>query len=242
MGRPRKIFVSTGQRFGRLVCLDPQASHPVWQCLWKCDCGTEKRLSLHSVVSGNTKSCGCLHKEMLLKRNRILQTHNTIDLSGQRFGRLVALSQKGSTRANGALWECVCDCGVTKLILASSLRRGVTKSCGCLQKELQKALHTKHGRHKDKDYLCAIAAKRRALKRGATVEFVDPQIVYERDMGLCQICGLPVEDGDFSMDHRMPLSRGGEHSYANCGTAHASCNSRKRDKLPGQYAHLWMRS
>lgn len=82
----------------------------------------------------------------------------------------------------------------------------------------------------------------KAKKHSAFVEHVDESIVYERDMGLCQVCGLPVEIGEFHLDHRIALSRGGEHSYANCQTAHDICNIRKSSKLPDDCAHLWRRS
>ena len=82
----------------------------------------------------------------------------------------------------------------------------------------------------------------KAKKRAAFVEFVDLAAVYERDMGLCQICGLVVEDGDFSLDHRIPIAGGGKHSIENCQTAHLICNIRKQDKPPERCGPLWMRS
>lgn len=55
----------TGQRFGRLVVLEPTGQRlggsVVWRC--RCDCGIELMASYNSLVSGNTKSCGCLSKE-----------------------------------------------------------------------------------------------------------------------------------------------------------------------------------
>ena len=81
----------------------------------------------------------------------------------------------------------------------------------------------------------------KAKKRSAFVEFVDVAAVYERDMGLCQICGLVAEGGDFSLDHRFPISKGGVHSMGNCQTAHLICNIRKSDKLPEQCGYLWKR-
>ena len=90
-------------------------------------------------------------------------------------------------------------------------------------------------------YKVSLLQNYRAKKRAAYIENVDAAIVYERDMGLCQICGVVVEAGDFHLDHRTPVSRGGEHSYANCQTAHASCNFRKSNKLPNECAHLWVR-
>ena len=58
-----------------------------------------------------------------------------IDLSGQRFGRLLAVERVG-TSGGGALWLCKCDCGQEHRVRANALRVGATLSCGCLQKEV----------------------------------------------------------------------------------------------------------
>ena len=59
-----------------------------------------------------------------------------IGLLEQRFGRLVVLRDAGRNRHGKALWECICDCGQTKIIAAQSLKSGATKSCGCLIREV----------------------------------------------------------------------------------------------------------
>jgi len=104
------------------------------------------------------------------------------------------------------------------------------------------AASLKKYRENNKEKVASFMRANRANRRNAFVERVDDAVVYERDMGLCQICGLPVEDGDFHLEHRTPLSRGGEHSYANCQTAHGLCNIRKSNKYPNECDHLWMRS
>jgi hypothetical protein len=53
----------------------------------------------------------------------------TIDLTGQRFGRLIAVSI--AYRRNGAYWHCDCDCGSTNVVRAALLRNGSVASCGC---------------------------------------------------------------------------------------------------------------
>lgn len=58
-----------------------------------------------------------------------------IDITGQRFSRLLVLRRVENDQFNNACWECKCDCGNTVIVTGSSLRRGHTKSCGCLQKE-----------------------------------------------------------------------------------------------------------
>lgn len=72
----------------------------------------------------------------------------------------------------------------------------------------------------------------RAVKRGARiVEFVDARKVWERDNGVCYLCRLPVELLKMSIDHVVPLSKGGEHSYSNCRLSHATCNRKKYNKI-----------
>lgn len=74
---------------------------------------------------------------------------------------------------------------------------------------------------------CAdISARRRARKRGATVEKVSRKLVYERDGGKCHLCGKKVGK-HWHLDHIVPLARGGEHSYKNVAVAHAKCNGSK---------------
>lgn len=67
MGRPGQNLV--GRRFERLLVLHRilsprQLRHePVWRV--RCDCGNEKQLTSGNLVSGRTRSCGCLQKELL---------------------------------------------------------------------------------------------------------------------------------------------------------------------------------
>jgi len=62
-----------------------------------------------------------------------------IDLTGQRFGRLIVIKRDGSDKFGKAMWLCQCDCGNQKTINGSSLRRGLTVSCGCKKaEEMQK--------------------------------------------------------------------------------------------------------
>ena len=55
-----------------------------------------------------------------------------LDLTGQRFGMLTALSVCGRNASKLKLWMCVCDCGNIKAVSSHDLRTGNTKSCGCL--------------------------------------------------------------------------------------------------------------
>lgn len=66
-----------------------------------------------------------------------------IDLSGQRFGRLIATRRNGTQRGH-ALWLCICDCGNGAEVTSSDLRSGKTRSCGCFRNETS-AAHSQAG-------------------------------------------------------------------------------------------------
>jgi hypothetical protein len=75
-----------------------------------------------------------------------------LDITGQRFGRLVVVSLRETARE--AHWQCQCDCGAMHVAAGSALRRGTTTSCGCRSKECRESQvirNTKHGdaRHSD---------------------------------------------------------------------------------------------
>lgn len=70
-----------------------------------------------------------------------------------------------------------------------------------------------------------------------TIERVSKQKVFERDHFKCQVCLGPCkrewkmgDPASPTIDHVIPLAKGGTHSYANCRTAHAICNSLKSDR------------
>lgn len=58
-----------------------------------------------------------------------------LDVTGQKFGRLTAIKRVGSDKHRNAIWLCRCECGRTKEILLPSLRRSLTRSCGCLNSD-----------------------------------------------------------------------------------------------------------
>ena len=71
-----------------------------------------------------------------------------------------------------------------------------------------------------------------ARKAGApVVEHVDRARVLEIAGGRCGICSKPVDPLDFHVDHIVPLSGGGDHTYANTQPTHPVCNLRKGAKL-----------
>ena len=80
--------------------------------------------------------------------------------------------------------------------------------------------------------------RRRARMRAAFVEPVSFAVLYKRDNGRCGICGKAVPRVSASIDHILPLSRGGSHSYANTRIAHRACNSTRGNRGVAQLRML----
>ena len=58
-----------------------------------------------------------------------------LNLTGQKFNRLLVLKESEKRIGNRVTWVCQCDCGNTVLVTAKNLTNGTTKSCGCLKKK-----------------------------------------------------------------------------------------------------------
>lgn len=70
-----------------------------------------------------------------------------------------------------------------------------------------------------------------ARKAGSTTDKVDYTTIWERDKGICYLCGQPIDRSDVHFDHVIPLSKGGSHTSDNIRAAHSLCNLRKADKI-----------
>ena len=124
----------SGQRFGRWTVIEQDLSDykkskrgSRWIC--RCDCGKEKSVSGSSLRKGSSTSCGCQSN-----------ASHIIDITGERYGKLVVLKKDTTQKNNGRgiRWICKCDCGNEVSVLSGRLRSGQTKSCGCLRYETKK--------------------------------------------------------------------------------------------------------
>lgn len=155
MGRP--VIDLTNQKFGKLtvIRLNPErakSGFARWDC--NCDCGSENFTAVSGdLKSGHVKSCGCLH------------TDNKVDITNKEFGRWRAMEYVKSDNRNNALWLCVCSCGSEKLVSATLLRQGRSKSCGCLGKEVSSGLLKTHGMTDTPEFKSWSSAKGRCLNK-----------------------------------------------------------------------------
>jgi len=130
---------------------------------------------------------------------------------------------------------------------AKQIRFGVCGACGAL-------FIRKNGNHKYCSGAClekvnnAVKKDRRVRKMRSVIDdrTITLEKVYERGRGVCALCGrrcsfedyIVRNDGTFiagndypSIDHIIPLSKGGRHAWDNVQLACRGCNSRKGDKI-----------
>lgn len=109
-----------GQQFGKLTVieLDEVKSNKAGRAYWKCqcECGNIKSIRATSLTTNQTVSCGC--------------KTTAKDLTGQRFGKLIAIKPTTQRVGTRIVWECKCDCGNTHFAASSYLLNGDIQSCG----------------------------------------------------------------------------------------------------------------
>ena len=122
------------------------------------------------------------------------------DETGGRYGRLVILREDGRDKYKNTKWLCACDCGNTKSVLGMNLRKGMTTSCGCTQKEkASKSLcemNFKHGLSRTKAYKTHYATKHMVAKRKQMPAWADEQKI--KDI-------YANKPNGYHVDHIIPL-------------------------------------
>lgn len=136
-----------GQRFERLLVIAraPANDSKHGRYVVRCNCGTEFTTRTDNLTRGGSRSCGCLQRERAAE--------SSLDLHGQRFGRLVVTAKSEQRGENGSVyWVTRCDCGNTQAVRQDGLRSGASQSCGCLQQERTAEAHTTHGMSDSPEY------------------------------------------------------------------------------------------
>ena len=129
-----RLLDLTGKKFGRWTVIERNGREKRGDCLWKCrcDCGKIKNVRGGSLTTGNSKSCGCLAKELKIQRIKEKPiAKKIIDLTGKRFGMLTVIRMKERKGYEDVEWICKCDCGNIKEVKGQYLRNGKITHCGC---------------------------------------------------------------------------------------------------------------
>lgn len=119
--------VHEGDKFGSWTALE-EYTRDNRRVLCRCDCGTERRVDVQSLIAGTSKSCGCLQRKTVARK----RAADPYVRAGEVFNRLTAL-EDGTYAADRVRWRC--ECGTETSIAAVSVKLGYTLSCGCLRRE-----------------------------------------------------------------------------------------------------------
>lgn len=208
----------TNETFGRLTALYPIKKGNkkyYWHC--KCECGNECDIMTSSLTGGRTISCGCYRKEVCHEK--------VIDITGHRFGKLVAIRQipkeEHDDNTQEAVWECRCDCGKITQFRSSDLRGQKVISCGCIKSKgefkianLLKENNIEYIQH----YTCSDCLyHEKENERGAEFDFY---IHYNNEWYLIEYDGL---------QHFTDKSEAGWNNKANL------TNTQRHDEKKNQY-------
>lgn len=126
----------TGKQFGELTVLrkmeHTESGAAQWLC--RCSCGAECSVRGTLLLTGRKTRCsGRAHQK----------NYAFSDISGQRFGYLVALHpSRRYDKSGSVIWRCRCDCGKEADISYNSLMHSGQKSCGCRKKAHEEKLST----------------------------------------------------------------------------------------------------
>ncbi|MGB3707611.1 HNH endonuclease [Gordonia sp. (in: high G+C Gram-positive bacteria)] len=133
------------------------------------------------------------------------------------------------------------------MVSPKSLGSGATKCQNCRSSKFGESLDGLTGRDYRRAYQRHLrgenapiirkyggSVRRRAAQYGVKFEPIDRVQVFQRDGWICSLCGDPVDPElaypdprSASIDHTIPISRGGDHVLANVTCSHLDCNIRK---------------
>ena len=121
----------------------------MWNCECQCDNKTLKSVSQSNLVSGKSKSCDCIRKEILNKKSEDKRR----SLIGETFGCWTVIGDDGIKRNNSSrtssYLKCICSCEneTVRSVSLGHLTRGDSTNCGCIRPQKLYDLY-----HKTNDY------------------------------------------------------------------------------------------
>lgn len=180
-----KSAIVVGDTYGQLTAIRATDKRKwgsvVWEC--KCSCGRTHFVDAGNLKAGNTRSCGC-------------SITDRANVQGKKFNRLRPIEpvrKKGSERIS---WRCICDCGNETVVDTNNMVSGSTKSCGCLNRELNTGSRSHF-------YNPNLTAEERLENNRYVSSKKNMDVwrkqVYEKDDYTCQKCN--TRGGDLNAHH-----------------------------------------
>lgn len=139
-----KLDIKPNDRFNSLMIIEEiphiKGRHRQFRC--RCDCGNEKIVDLANLRNGHTKTCGHCNEHIVK--------------IGDKFGRWEVIGEKQrSLKSSHYEWLCKCSCEKQTIAYVDeqNLKRGLSKSCGCLTAESLSKRRFKHGENKSRLFI-----------------------------------------------------------------------------------------
>lgn len=118
--------------------------------------------------------------------------NNVIDITGQKFNRLLVLEFIGTRTPKGAFWKCKCDCGNVVEIRGGNLKNNHTKSCGCIRTERLVKLGKSHRKKKGESNFNSLLYGYKRLAKKRNIEFALTELEFRSlTQKYCHYCGSP---------------------------------------------------
>jgi hypothetical protein len=156
-----------------------------------------------------------------------------VNLIGFKTGRWSVVSYSHSTRRGHAVWNCVCECGTKKKVMATSLRRGLSTSCGCYLKELLQGGRHPYAKRPYESLFNWLRANAKRTKKSCSITY--KQFIKFTKKKFCFYCGTTLfwtkfninkNGSNYNLD-RKDNTKG--YSVDNCVVCCPECNELKSD-------------
>ena len=122
-GRKIDDYIKVGNKYGKWTVLEFKGvfeTHATYLC--QCECGTIKEIKGSDLKFREKNNSGCY------KCNK----GNSLNITGNRYGKLIALEPTEKRVSSNVVWKCQCDCGNICEVSLGYLQNGNVKSCGCI--------------------------------------------------------------------------------------------------------------
>lgn len=132
------------------------------------------------------------------RSDMMLRMGKRVDISGQRFSRLVVMGFSGTDSQRRSVWSCRCDCGNVVTVRWASLRDGHSVSCGCYNRDNARRLG--EAKHKGDKIKYQTAHDRLRRHRGSAKRFD------------CVDCGATAAQWSLRHDSKKRITGKTQHS------------------------------
>lgn len=234
----KSIRIKPGMVFGRLTVISKAEKinlRPTWNCV--CLCGKERVILAQSLKSGDTQSCGCLHRDVTVGKHK----ERAVEQIGKKFGKWTVKDLLPRRAKNGGVYFlCVCECGREREVSSEGLFSGRSKSCGNCGSRAKPICLAGHvvadwgGR--TPSGACKACVKHKSLMRNYGISLDEYVAIGEFQYWKCAVCGKPLDRttglqgfgraGRAELDHKHDGQKV-DRKYARgilCGGRWSGCN------------------